>query len=263
MHRLYSLILCLGLMLPAANAIADDNAAKVKALNTTDPSRVLFVGNSYMFYGDGLHSHVRRMVKDAGFHDGSLKYKLATISGARLSDHCLSCYIDKDRLRVGGPFQVVILQDQSGTALYETRQKEFRETVISYAKAIRMAQGEPALYMPPAYVAPHKSASPELVDLNSNLYTRVGNEVGALVIPVGLAFAEAYRQRPDIKLHQDFDGSHPTLLGTYLAAATVFAAIYDASPVGNSYDYFGKINKDDAKFLQMIADTTVKTYLGR
>ena len=42
------------------------------------------------------------------------------------------------------------------------------------------------------------------------------------VIPVGLAFEEAYRQRPGVKLHKDFDGSHPDLLGTYLAACVTF-----------------------------------------
>jgi hypothetical protein len=44
-----------------------------------------------------------------------------------------------------------------------------------------------------------------------DMYLSVGNEVGAFVIPVGLAFEEAYRQRPDIKLHKDYDGSHPDL----------------------------------------------------
>jgi hypothetical protein len=90
----------------------------------------------------------------------------------------------------------------------------------------------------------------------------VGNEIGALVIPVGLAFEEAYRRRPDIKLHAESDGSHPSLIGTYLAASTVYATIYGKSPVGNTYDYFGKIDKETAGFLQQVAADTVKKFFG-
>ena len=65
-----------------------------------------------------------------------------------------------------------------------------------------------------------------------------------------------------MKLHQDFDGSHPTLVGTYLAACTVFASVYGKSPVGNRYDYFGRIDKDAAAFLQQVAADTVKKFYG-
>jgi hypothetical protein len=245
------------------SASAAPLAPSVKTLENNDPSRILFLGNSYMFYGDGIHSHVKRLVKAAGFHQGAIKYKLATISGARLSDHCLECLLKDDRLRVKGPFDLVIMQDQSSTSLSASQSANFLKTVTADAKIIRMAQGAPALYMPPAYVAPNKRATPEMTEKNRELYTKAGNAVGALVIPAGLAFAEAYRQRPDIKLHKSFDGSHPTILGTYLAALTVYASVYNASPIGNPYTYFGRISQDDALFLQRVADKTVKDYFGR
>ena len=83
-----------------------------------------------------------------------------------------------------------------------------------------------------------------------------------MVIPTGLAFAEAYRRQPAIELHKSFDGTHPSLLGTYLAAATTFASIYRMSPVGNSYDYFGEISAEDARFLQEVAHDTVLAFYG-
>ena len=95
------------------------------------------------------------------------------------------------------------------------------------------------------------------------MYVSVGNEIKALVIPVGLAFEEAYRRRPEIKLHQAYDGSHPTFLGSYLAAATVYASLYGRSPAGNSYDFYGNVGKDDAAFLQAVAYDTVTKFLGR
>ena len=76
----------------------------------------------------------------------------------------------------------------------------------------------------------------------------VGNEIGALIIPVGLAYQEAYRQRPGIKLQMGYDGSHPTVAGQYLAGAVVYGSLYGKSPVGNPYDYFGALDQDTKDF---------------
>ena len=89
------------------------------------------------------------------------------------------------------------------------------------------------------------------------------NELEALVIPVGLAFERAYELRPDIELHMTFDGSHPSMLGTYLASCVVYESIYGASSVDVDYDYFGAVNKDDAAFLQKVAEETVREFFGR
>ncbi|KPK16411.1 MAG: hypothetical protein AMJ67_14465, partial [Betaproteobacteria bacterium SG8_41] len=140
---------------------------------------------------------------------------------------------------------------------------QFREKVIEFNKIITERGGKTALYLTHAHVEPHKRANPENIRLTEDLYVSVGNEVGALVIPVGLAFEEAYRRKPDMKLHKEYDGSHPDLIGTYLAACTVYASIYGKSPVGNSYDYFGKIDKETALFLQQVAEDTVKRFYGR
>jgi hypothetical protein len=112
-------------------------------------------------------------------------------------------------------------------------------------------------------VKPHKRYDPEMIKAIEELYVTTGNEVGAKIIPVGLAFEEAYRRRPDLKLHKTFDGSHPDLIGTYLAAAVVYESLYGVSPVGNSYDYFGKIDKDMAGFLQNVAHETVQKFYGQ
>ena len=52
------------------------------------PKRVLFVGNSYLYYGDSLHNHVRRMAIAADpASEKAFKNKSATISGSALYDH--------------------------------------------------------------------------------------------------------------------------------------------------------------------------------
>ena len=91
----------------------------------------------------------------------------------------------------------------------------------------------------------------------------VGNEVGAFIIPTGLAFQEAYRQRPGVKLQMGYDEYHPTLAGQYLASSVVYASLYDRSPVGNPYDYFGAHDPDTRAFVQKIAYETARKFYGR
>jgi len=86
------------------------------------------------------------------------------------------------------------------------------------------------------------------------------NNNDALVIPSGLAFANVIAKRPDLELYQP-DKRHPSLIGTYLSAATAYAAIYRNSPVGNKHT--AGIDADTVKFLQTVAWETVQEYFGR
>lgn len=239
-------------------------APAVKAPPVDNPTHVLFVGNSYFYYNDSLHNHVRRMVDAAqpGFFSKA-KFKSATIGGASLDHHPIEHLTAPGKIGIKEPFQLVIMMGNSGDPLSEKAGSKLRETVIAFDKVIRQNGGIPALYMNHTYVAPHKKANPENIRKTDDFYVSLGNEVGALVIPVGLAFEEAYKRKPELKLHQDYDGSHPTLVGTYLAACTVMASVYGISPVGNSYDYFGKVDKDAAAFLQQVAWDTVKAFNAR
>jgi hypothetical protein len=104
-----------------------------------------------------------------------------------------------------------------------------------------------------AYVAPHKQASPDNKAKIVDMFNAVGREVGAKVIPVGLAFEMSYQRRPDLRWHDEHDGSHPSLAGTYLAAAVAYATLYETTPVGNAYNYNGKLPADVFKYLQQVA----------
>lgn len=250
--------------LTSAAAAAPVPVPLVKTPQVDTPTRVLFVGNSYFYYSDSLHNHVRRMAIAANPSlEKKMHYKSATIGGARLDEHDIDWLTKPGQIGIKQPFQLVILQGASAEPLSEQGRKRFRATVVRFSKLIAERGGKTALYMTHVYVAPNEKANPRNIRLTEELYVSVGNEVGALVIPVGLAFEEAYRRRPDIKLQQAYDGSHPTLLGTYLAACTVYASVYGKSPVGNSYDYFGAIDKDTAAFLQQVAEDTVRKFYGR
>ena len=237
---------------------------EVTRTGTAEPARILVAGNSYLYYNNSLHVHVKRMAAAAGIHDSDdLEFKSVTINGGALPDHDISDYLEPGKFRMERPFQVVVLQGHSTAALLDGNRSRFAEAVIRFSMEIAAAGGETALYMTHAYVPPHEMYRDDMIREIENLYVTVGNEVGALVIPVGLAFEEAYRRRPDLLLHMPYDGTHPSLAGTYLAAATVFASLYGRSPIGVQYEYFGLIDGSTVRFLQEVAEHTVRAFFGR
>lgn len=247
-----------------AMAVAAAPSPAVKQPPVESPKRILFVGNSYLYYNDSLHNHVRRLAIAADpASEKALQYKSATIGAAPLAHHDVKGLLAPGRLGMKQPYDVVILQGESNDALTDAKRASFREKVIEFSAEIAKTGAKTALYMTHAYVAPHKDASPVMLRKTEDMYVSAGNEVGAYVIPVGLAFEEAYRQRPGIQLHKSYDGSHPDLIGTYLAACVVYASLYGKSPVGNSYDYYGKVDKEMTAFLQRVADETVRRFYGR
>ncbi|MBX7514283.1 hypothetical protein K3179_06925 [Qipengyuania sp. GH38] len=239
-------------------------APEVTQLDHAPPQTILFIGNSYFYYNDSLHNHVQRMVAASGvLGEAEPSYKSATIGGAALRDHAVEHLVDHTKLSVDRPFELVILQGISSAALTEESRARFNEAATRHADTIRSAGAEPVLYMTPAYAPEHRRYSPDMTAQTARLYIDTANRLDAMVIPVGLAFEEALRRRPDIVLHKPFDSSHPSMLGTYLAAATVFATLYGQSPVGNPYDYFGAVSAEDALFLQQVAQDTVSSFFGR
>jgi hypothetical protein len=248
---------------PTTSSLAASLAPTVRAPQVDSPKRVLFVGNSYMYYGDSLHNHVRRMVDAGGIAPlESLKYKSSTIGGAALEHQPVDWLTTPGRIGVKEPFELVILQMGSGEPLSPRRAARLREVLAEYNKLIRARGSMVALYMTQAYTSAHRRYQPENIRLTEAMYVEAGNEIGALVIPVGLAFEEAYRRHPELVLHKS-DATHPSLIGTYLAACTVYAAVYGRSPVANPYTYEGAIPEATAKKLQQVAQDTVERFYRR
>lgn len=223
------------------------------------PQRILFIGNSYYYYNNSLHNHVRGFVEagSAG-QDRKLQYKSATIGGATLDHHPIEWLTEPGRIGVKDAFEIVVLAGNSADALRESSRQKFVETVRRFDPVIRARGGRTALYMTPAYAPPHRQVAADNLTKIADMYSSVAREVGAVLIPVGLAFEASYQRRPDLRLHDEYDGSHPSLAGTYLAAAVVYAALYGANPVGNAYRYHGKIAPEVAQHLQEVAQQVVQ-----
>ena len=186
------------------------------------------------------------------------------ITTGALHHNPLEHYLKPGNLDKKEPFQMVVLGGNFRDGMTAEGRAKYRQTVIEFDALIKKHGGRTALYWLPPHGKPGGTMSPAELQRNlSGMVMAVGNEVGAFVIPVGLAFQEAYRQRPAIKLQMDYDEYHPTTAGQYLASAVVYASLYERSPVGNPYDYFGAIDKDTREFVQKVAYETVRKFYGR
>ncbi len=256
---LFALLLGFG----AANASEPLLGPEVRPAGEPAPQRILFVGNSYLYYNDSLHNHVKRIAELAGPHgEGEYTFKSATVGGAALWHHPIDHWLGVGNLGVDEPFEWVILQGGSFETLSPGRLARFRETATAFVRKIRAIGATPALYMTHAYVAPHRRAAPGMTESVARAYLELGNELDVMVIPVGLAFGRAYAERPDLALHEAFDGTHPNLAGTYLAACVVYRSVYHRPVSDVPYDYFGELDADTAAFLRGVAERTVLDFFG-
>ena len=234
---------------------------QVYSLTNKTPERVLYIGNSYLYYNDSLHNHVRRMFEEIYSNEiDTSNYKSVTISGSRSWHHNVDYMLNHKNIGADQPFQLVIFQGGSGEANTKLERKIFSNEVEKVVDKIHKSGAEAALYMIHAFVEPHDQAHPTMIEDIKKMYIDAGIKNNALVIPVGIAFENAYKIKPNIKLHKSFDGSHPSMLGTYLASCVVFASITQKTPKGLHYNYFNKISDADKNFLQDIAHMTVESF---
>ena len=244
----------------ATNLLLASDTQVYSLINKT-PERVLYIGNSHLYYNDSLHNHVRRMFEEIYSNEiDTSNYKSVTISGSRSWHHNVDYMLNHKNIGADQPFQLVIFQGGSGEANTKLERKIFSNEVEKVVDKIHKSGAEAALYMIHAFVEPHDQAHPTMIEDLKKMYIDAGIKNNALVIPVGIAFENAYKIKPNIKLHKSFDGSHPSMLGTYLASCVVFASITQKTPKGLHYNYFNKISDADKNFLQDIAHMTVESF---
>ena len=215
------------------------------------PSRILFVGNSYLYFNDSIHNHVKKLLVEH-YEDDDIVTKSSTISGARLHKHNIEHLLSPENLQLDRQLDLLIMQGGSFEVKTPETRAKFSETAVKFSNKAHKLGIKTALYMTHAYLENDKRYEPNLIKKIEKTYYEAGTKSDSLVIPVGLAYEMAYKENPKIKLHHP-DGTHPGPLGTYLGACTVFAIITNSSPEGLSYNYQNRISDEDRLFLQKIA----------
>ena len=220
-------------------------------LFTNASEKIIFVGNSYLYYNDSVHNHVEDLLREH-FQDESIDTKLTAIGGSKLQQHNIDQILNHKNFNLDKPADKIIFQGGSSEVITAKSRENFRLTAKNYSEKAQAMGIDTYLYMTHAYRDSDIRYEENLIEKIKLAYYEAGEISNSTVIPVGIAFEIAYRKNPNIKLHLP-DGTHPTMLGTYLASATVFTALTEESPEGLKYDYMGRVSAKDRIFLQKVA----------
>ena len=238
---------------------------KVTDSGVAAPHSAIFIGNSFFYYNNSLHNHVSQLVKAAN-PAHKLRMTSVTISGSGADWHDVDSYFRPHAIgmysfdennavvfnKIDKLFDLAIMMDCSQCPIHPQLKSAFYEFSKRHSETVRRHGTQPVFFMSWAY-----ADKPEMTAELADAYTKAGNDNAALVIPAGLAFAAALKQRPGLVLHAA-DKRHPSVAGTYLAAATVYAALFKASPEGLKYT--AGLDNDTARLMQTVAWQTAQDY---
>ena len=216
---------------------------------TEPPRNVLFIGNSYTYGNGGMDVRLQEMV-DEVHPELNFNAEAVTSGGATLESHYNNASTITT-IETGG-WDYVILQEQS------TRPIDNPELMYQYATlldgVITGAGAETAFFMTWA-----RAFDPSMIEGLAAAYDTIGEQLDAMVCPVGRAWQNSLLQDPELILHLS-DDSHPNVWGTYLSICVFYACLFGESPEGINYVNDPQITVEQRDFLQTIAWETVLQY---
>jgi hypothetical protein len=186
--------------------------------------RVLFIGNSHLAGNDvpGLLTQLARN------EDRKLEVESVLRGGFTLESH----WDAGDALTAirRGSWDVIVLQAQSLEPI--ERQVNYFKFVRLFNSEIRRVGARTVLHL--GWARKDLGDPLELQPRWTAATLEIAREIGAGVVPVGLAWTQSLSSFPELILYSP-DGNHATLAGSYLAACAYFAALYQKSPVGKPF----------------------------
>ena len=212
---------------------------------------VLFIGNSHT-YLNFMPWMLLSLVnaEDRGFQ---LMVDQFTGEGASLEWHWKNP-ASRDKI-TEKTWDFVVLQDRSGGPLEEPQSFE-RHAGLLDAEIRR--QGARTIF----YMTWANRTRPDTQVILTEAYSKIARRLGAILSPVGLAWAAVHRDDPDFELYHQ-DGRHANPAGSYLAACVFYAILFNTSPAGLPGVFYHKgknrleLDEDNTLFLQKIAWETV------
>lgn len=184
-----------------------------------DTLRVLFVGNSYVYYNN--LAQLMNLLTD------SMSTKLictkSTVGAAHLGEHWRELRgLRSKSLIAEKKYDIVVIQDNSMWPL------EHKDSLLYYGKLftdwIRSHGATPYLYTTWA-----RQKTPEKQPEITAAYAALATLTGATRVPVGDTWEIARRQHPEMNLFHS-DGSHPSPTGTFLIALSFIKKITGTLP---------------------------------
>lgn len=239
-----------------------------------DLKKILLVGNSFMFYNCGVTGMMNGFAKAKQI---PMLLTMVGIGGASLYWHDVKSYLRPNGIRSysiaddgsnkvtfidypnGKIFDAVVLEDSSQGPIHPGLKELFKSSVAKHCADVRASGARPFVMMTWAY-----KNKPEMTRQLADATIEVADANNVSVIPVGLAFERALQDHPTIELVRS-DNRHPTVAGTYLEAAVLFASLSSVSPYES--DFFGRyddlvLSETVAHNLQKVAWETVSEFNG-
>ena len=209
-----------------------------------DEIRILFIGNSYTYYNSSP-ALVKALIQEK-FPDLIVEIQLISGGGMTLADH----WQNEETIQTirTGDWDYVVLQEQSNLGmgviidndLYFGQTERFFEHARKFDTEIAKADAQTVFLM--TWSARDK---PEEQAILTHAYTAIAKELEAVMAPVGLVWDEL-RANPNIELYAD-DGGHPSPMGSYLSAVTLYATLMSDDPMGLSGSISGNRLSDSGE----------------
>src|SRR5688572_14764963 len=163
----------------------------------TAPLKVLFIGNSFT----GRNQLPELIAQLAAARGRELSHRLISAGGASLRMHWNKG--DAQKAIQETRYDYVVLQEQS--TLPVKNPLRMQENIRLFDEVIKTSGAKTALYLTWA-----RQNAPETQKMITGAYLSIGEELGARIVPVGIAWQNFIRKHSRPVLH-DEDKSHPTL----------------------------------------------------
>ncbi len=238
-----------------------------------EPRKVLMVGNS-LTYTYNIPAILERFAAETG---RKLTITRHFAGGKDLSWHWSNARkpggLNAAKAIEQGDFDLVILQDSSRRSMGQESRTDFARITTEYHQLTKKKSMRMMFYM--GFLRNGRFPKDAIQTL-SDMYSKQADALKVPCAPVALAFLNCHRKRPDLALLDNQTdakyalnktGTHQSPFGTYLAACTLYSAIYNQSPVGLKFHAaFERPMKEvtfdeaDAKAAQEIAWQTWQDY---
>lgn len=215
--------------------------------------RILFIGNSYTYYND-----MPKMLLALATENGkTASVDAVTKGGKRLYENLNEGDAEGAKIRellAEGEYDVLVLQEQSHTPLSDPK------SFLDGARGLGMLVGAPRTVLYATWG--RKDGCPLLDELGMTSlgmtmmlelsYERMAKLMGATIAPVGRAFAAMTSEHPGLELYNE-DMSHPSYMGSALAAIVLYKTIFEELPSSvDSIDLDGWITDSLVKIAEGI-----------
>src|SRR4051812_34290695 len=168
--------------------------SKPKVTDSGTPASVIYIGNSFFYYNNGINGHVSSLIGAA--QGKPVRSTMVTISGSGFDWHDVDSYFRPNGIgkysfdaqnnvnfnKLDKLFDVAVMMDCSQCPLHPQLKGVFTDYAKKQSDTVRKHSAKPVFFMSWAY-----QDKPEMTAQLAEAYTKAANDNDAMVIPAGLA----------------------------------------------------------------------------